>query len=329
MKTTYKFKTKESETPNIPFTEVYLSVKSRAEGERQSETKEAKAAQHVEENMSAMVEKEMGNVRKKKKSKLPLVIFLIIILAAVSVAGVFIYRKQSLNKEYEDLNSEVSSWYNDGLSANEEMVEDAMSKLKDLEEKGVSVDALKEDLLSMGLYLSDSKLLEEMQDANYNLLDSELKSNLEGIKSNLESYTIEDLYKGISEKCTALETEYNNYVSLRLSLQSVTDVSKFKESDYEADILSITHELNKSELNSIVQTIIADKKLAKAQADLDALSTPDAEGNLPQVDEATMSAAVTARDKALKKQQSTQKALLEIQGKLSADNTDDLGDTLE
>ena len=44
----------------------------------------------------------------------------------------------------------------------------------------------------------------DMQDANYNLLDSELKSNLEGIKSNLESYTIEDLYKGISEKCTAL-----------------------------------------------------------------------------------------------------------------------------
>lgn len=281
------------------------------------------AVSNVEDE--AKEEKEKSKKSRKKIWITLLSVFGVLIIIAGSL---FIYSKYiKQDNSVEAISQRVDSLYTSpqkvdiksGVTVND--LDKYYIDLNEAETKGEDISAVSEELDTIGYFLSDKETLSEYDNEDYDLTTSGLQDSINNIKKNSEIYSVPGLAVTISDLCTKVNNDYEEFISLRSELQSVTDVISFDEEGYKSKIATISHKPNQEELTAIYNNIVADKQAAEAEQALKDAATQEAQEKAQQ-----------ALEEAQKMQQETQEKLENAEKELQekADTvTDSAGDVLD
>lgn len=331
MKTTYVPKGKPIESnvvkPSEPlggislvntFKEV-VSIKNIKEEAELAKFQEAIQENSREEVLRAEYEQELANKKtiskpnkKKKKSKKKLVIILSI-LTVLTVGGCLggFYLYSSSKPTTEDISVSINSFYTSDSKVDvkgtitQSDVDSVYIELQGIKKDANRVAELTKELGTIGNFITDKAILDKYDSVDCSLTITSLTTDVTAVKSNTQSYSVLGLAETNSNRATSILTAYDDFINLRLELQGITDVQSFDENLYTDKVNSVTHTLNKEELQGILETIKADKQVADAKANLDAASTEDEKA-----------VAQKALDVAHALQTQTQQQLEEVQKKL-------------
>lgn len=335
MKTTYVPKGKPIESnlvkPSEPLDGISLvdtfkevvSIKNIKEEAELAKFQEAIQENSREEVLRAEYEQELANKKtiskpnvkldkKKKKSKKKLVI-LLSILTVLSVGGCLggFYLYSSSKPTTEGISVRINSFYTSDSKVDvkdtitQSGIDSVYIELQGIKKDANKVAELTKELGTIGNFITDKAILDKYDSVDCSLTTTSLTTDVTAVKSNTQSYSVSGLAETNSNRATSILTAYDDFINLRLELQGITDVQSFDENLYTDKVNSVTHTLNKEELQGILETIKADKQVADAKANLDAASTEDEKA-----------IAQKALDDAHALQTQTQQQLEEVQKKL-------------
>lgn len=300
-----------------------VSIKDIKEESELAKFQEAIQENSREEVLRAKYEQELANkkelsnqnvklIKKKKKSKKKLVIILSI-LAVLIVGGCLggFYLYSSSKPTTDDISERINSFYTsdskNGIKDNisQSDIDSVYLELQGIKKNASKVAELTKELDTIGNFITDKAVLDKYDSADCSLTTTSLTTDVTTVKSNTQAYSVSGLAETNSNRATSILTAYDDFINLRLELQGITDVQSFDENLYTDKVNSVTHSLNKEELQGILETIKADKQVADAKAILDAASSDEEK-----------TTAQKALDDAHALQTQTQQQLEEVQKKL-------------
>lgn len=176
----------------------------------------------------------------------------------------------SASDTIQNIQSRVDLLYTDNLKSG---IKDGYSvsdldafrlELKSLP-KTVDYTSLSNELNTMEAYMNDIKVVNTYADLGYNIEPDFVGTNCNTILNGLGSYTVAGLKATVNNKVNEVISDRNLYLQLKGELSSVTDVLNFDGDKYTDRIKGVKHIINKSELDSLVNKLNADKKIAVAE----------------------------------------------------------------
>lgn len=296
-----------------------VSIKNIKEESELAKFQEAIQENSREEVLRAKYEQELASKKtaskpnkKKKKSKKKLVIILSI-LTVLTVGGCLggFYLYSSSKPTTEDISVRINSFYTSDSKVDvrdttaQSDIDSVYIELQGVKKNANKVAELTKELDTIGNFITDKAVLDKYDSVDCSLTTTSLTTDVTSVKSNTQSYSVSGLAETNSNRATSILTAYDDFINLRLELQGITDVQSFDENLYTDKVNSVTHTLNKEELQGILETIKADKQVADAKANLAAVSTEDEKA-----------VAQKALDDAHSLQTQTQQQLEEVQKKL-------------
>lgn len=233
-----------------------------------------------EEVLRAEHEQELANKKtaskpnkKKKKSKKNLVIILSILVVLIvggCLGGFYLY--SSSKPTTEDISVRISSFYTSDskVDVRDTITQSDLDSIY-IELQGIKKDAnrvaeLTKELDTIGNFITDKAILDKYDSVDCSLTATSLTTDVKAVKSNTQSYSVSGLAETNSNRATSILTAYDDFINLRLELQGITDLQSFDENLYIDKVNSVTHTLNKEELQGILETLKADKEVADKQA---------------------------------------------------------------
>lgn len=326
MRSSYIYKNAEKSC--IQLAEVYLQLKNKKEEinltnidknvskEANNEEMYAKASEASEKNISKASKSNAKLIKGKKKEKKTKKVLIYAISGIVGVfilviAGVLGYKKFSSRVTVDSLQAEINTMYTSEAKTDIESsvsVDDVDSAyetwyVKLQGKKGA--EGIEPELLTIKQYIQDRDSIGIYSDENFNISSDNLNLALSELESNIKGYSVPGLVVTQTDKVSSIRVEYDNFIKLKLELQSVHDVLSFDEDKYKGLIEKVYYKPNQEELQGIYDTIVADKRAAEAQQALEQAQS-----------EEEKAAAQQALEDAKKLQSETQKELESIQKKL-------------
>ena len=204
----------------------------------------------------------------------------LLMLSLLVVGGIFVVNKvitsndskkaELANSTLIEVQNSVDMMYTDSLKTE---IKDGytVSNLDDYRKKldsiGDSIDCtnLLTEIDTIELYLCDRKVLNEYADLNYNIAPDFVGKDCENIIASSNSYTVEGLKATICNLANDIVLDRNAYLELKEELSNIKDVKKYDEKQYTERIEEIKHTVNKSELQSMSDKLVADRDEAKAK----------------------------------------------------------------
>lgn len=218
-------------------------------------------------------EPEEGMSRKKK---ITIASIIAAVILAIGVGAFFLFN--SATTTAADLQIKVNRLYTSQAktdiknSVDQDSLQNYYAALDALESKEKKTDTavnIEHELDTVGYFISDKALLMEFDSDSYDLSSASLMESIEKIKSNTANYTVPGLALTANDLCTKIETDFNNYVSLRDELNAITDVTTFVPDTYKARVDAIKHTVNKNEVKTRFDQLSADKATAEAKSELE------------------------------------------------------------
>lgn len=265
--------------------EMVGNIESKIWENAQQEEFMAKASQPRKEQELEPVKEEIKEEKPKKK-KWKLVVGLCVALFFIGAFGSGYYLHSVTT--VEDLQASVDRLYTseektdikDGFTQKD--IDSYYQEASALRKRGKDVSSISDELTTISYFIQDKNKLAEYNDSSYDLTTMGLSNDLKDIENNTKNYTVSGLAVTITNSIAKVTTQYDTYINLKLEMQSISDIITFDESVYASKIDQIKHEPNKEELQGIYDILVADKKAAEAQAQVDAAQNEEELANAQQ-----------------------------------------------
>lgn len=297
------------------------------EQEEQAKQEEISRNSNFKDEFDSFEENKSGGENKppKKKSKKLLIGIIIsssVVIVTVVLLFIFVINpmisKDNGNdtaivlteSDMQDMQYEINLLYTDDLKSS---IKDGY-KVSDLDEyrlklKNAPSGELKTSMLNelntIENYMNDSETLKVYEDLGYNLEPTIVDDTCLKIQQGTDKYTVDGLKATIYNRAGAVIKERNEYVGIKEELLKVSNPINFSESNYQSRIDTINHTVNKAEVQSMFDSLIADKEVAVAEK-----AMKEAKSEKEKKD------AKASLGEAKKRQEETDKALADAQSAL-------------
>ena len=210
--------------------------------------------------------------------------------------------QSQIDKLYVDnLKSDIK----DGYTVSDlDSIKDLVSKLDEKDSKNFL-----DELSTIELYLTDIKKVNTYADLSYNIEPDYVGEDLRQAQRNTESYTVAGLKATMTSKIKDITDDRDAYLGLKGELKLVKDPINYDETLYKGKISAIKHTVNKEDLQSMSDSLVAEKELAKAEKAL-----KEAEDQKAKEEAQSALEAAQKKQKEMESQlEAAQKALSEAQ----------------
>lgn len=257
------------------------------EQEEQAKQEEINRNSNFDDAYNNFEENKSGgeNQPPKKKSKKLLigiiissvVVIVIAVLLFIFVINPMIFKDNGndtaivlTESDMQDMQYEINLLYADDLKSS---IKDGY-KVSDLdgyrlELKNAPSGELKTSIINelntIENYMNDSETLKVYEDLGYNLEPAIVGDTCSKIQQGTDKYTVDGLKATIYNRAGAVIKERNEYVGIKGELSKVSDPINFSESNYQSRIDTINHTINKAEVQSMFDSLVADKEVAVAE----------------------------------------------------------------
>lgn len=312
MKTTYELKNKSvsaeadgQELEQNALVDTYLALRKVSEKVNNKAIKEVSVnvEQSIEKNYDQALKAEKPE-KKKKGSKLPVVLCAIMLIIIVGFGGYTLISQNNakkLNEEYQVFVSSVNDLCKQAQS--EDVDTQAYRDLSaQYYKKGIDTTDVDICLNTVDFYLEDKAKIEALSSPEVSLGSDEYEAVLSEVESNADvNYYVADLRVSIKDIIRQAEDAVSTYKSLKDTILSDTD---FDVSKYQSSIDSIVQDAQRNELNAMVKAKEAEVAYNEAVNHLSEVNMPvENEGvknsKLSKAQRAERDAAIEARDAAV------------------------------
>lgn len=286
--------------------DAYTNVEQQHVKKQQVKKQQTNSANAKKVNSNQKGKKNSKQVQQPKKSRLPLIILLVVVIGGVGVGAYMYFNNGKVQQPvetvpetpayipettpavpvdtYETLSQEIASLYTDELKTDvkQGVTVEAVQGILDRVTEGIGTNSqvveLEEELDTLKLFIYDKNTLSNILDSTYNLAVDNIPNICESVSTNTYNYRVIGLSAKIKELITQIENERNEYFNLKDELQRLIgspDVVDFSEADYTERINAISHTTNRDELLAIYNRVVADKEVALATIDLQSATDED------------------------------------------------------
>lgn len=312
MKTTYQPKNNsvktEAEGQEIEqnaLVDTYLSLKKVSEKVNRKAIKEVSVnvEQSIEKNYDQALKAEKPE-KKKKGSKLPVVLCAIMFVIIVGFGGYTLISQNNAKKLNEEYQVFVSSVNDLCVQAESETVDTQAYRDLSAQYYAQGIDTTDVDIClnTIDFYLEDKEKVQALSSPEVSLGSDEYEAVLSEVESNADvNYNVADLRVSIKDVIRQAEDAVSTYNSLK---DTIWSDDAFDASKYQSSIDAIVQDAQRNELNAMVKAKEADVLYANAVSHLDEVNVPvEKEGvknsKLTKAQRAERDAAIEARDAAV------------------------------
>ena len=286
---------------------------------------------------------EEDEVPQKKKlptwAKVLIIIGSIVLAVALVVGSLFMTGKLGRKQETPDVDivstdnakleaqSKIDKLYTDNLKADIkdgytvsdlDVIKDILKSLDEKESK-----EMLNELKTIETYMTDIKKVNRYADLGYNIEPDYVGSDLRQALANSEGYTVAGLKATMASKIKEIMDDRDSYLGIKGELKLISDPTSYNETLYKTRISAIKHTVNKADLQSMSDKLVAEKELAKAEK-----AVKDAEDKKAKEEAQASLKAAQEKQKEMESQLAeAQKALEEAQKQTDGQNLTEYTET--
>lgn len=315
MKTTYQSKNtgakfedsvaQEQVADSGALVDMYLTLK------KTSDKVNSKAMKEVSVDADVSLEKSYEKVlntdkepKKKKGSKIPIVLCVLMFL---SIVGFFVYKwylkteNDKLMVAYNEVVASVDTLYTQLETSDKVDTESIRVALISYEDQGIDTTEVHSELNSIDAYISDRAKIKALSKSDVNLVSKEYRDTIDEVELNAEKYSVADLRVSIKGLIKDAEKAIENYTSLKAEILADDESTVEK---YSSRIDSIIHDLQRSELYAIINARVCNEIYANELIHLSEVNVPVENEDVPdnklnKAKREAKAAAIEARDLAV------------------------------
>lgn len=270
MKTSYVSKSKGKDNGNSEVSKSlvssYLHLNNQSKEYREARVRQAEEmAINPGKQQSEPIMELTSKGKKKKKGKAGIVVAAVVLVAGVSVGGVFGYKAisaKNLAEEYANYCAGVSeTYFIDGAHGLEPLSDSDISgivaAIADFEERGVEdVSVVKAQLSDLNKLLKDREVVSSLQNTANDIHSQEFQEWVNQLAQDLQGYSNPSISKEISDALNVIQGYTTDYESVK-ELVLGTDYATMEDTSLVDSINSIYYEPNRVPLEEIRVQMLA------------------------------------------------------------------------